>query len=242
MATSPAFQFYPNDWLSSPNIMLMTPAEEGAYIRLLAIAWNSQDCGLPDDDAILSQLSRLGEGWFGVSSQRIKKNFIQREGKLFNERLLKERKKQSDWLKKSSNAGKKSWEVRKKTGKMTGKGWAKVGSEMVQTKTEPKPNSSSSFSSSNKKEIIKKAESLLEIYPGNGNRTNALKSILKLFSNPPDELLPCPYASLKNRVERYCYEIKVKKTDKQYFITSHNFFGKAERWKDERPEEKKTVW
>lgn len=148
---SPAFQFYPNDWLSSPNIMLMTPAEEGAYIRLLSIEWNSLDCSLPDDDAILSQLSRLGEGWFGVSSEKIRKCFAKRDGKLFNERLMKERKKQSEWLKKSSEAGKKSWQVRKKTGQMTGKGWAKVGSEMVQTKTEPKPNSSSSISSSSSK-------------------------------------------------------------------------------------------
>jgi hypothetical protein len=31
----PAFQFYPSDWLASMAIMLMTPAEEGAYVRLL---------------------------------------------------------------------------------------------------------------------------------------------------------------------------------------------------------------
>ena len=32
----PAFPFYAADWLSSDLLALATPAEEGAYIRLLA--------------------------------------------------------------------------------------------------------------------------------------------------------------------------------------------------------------
>jgi hypothetical protein len=59
---APAFQFYPDDWLSSPKISTMTPAEEGAYIRLLAYTWNDPDCTIPNDDASLAILSRLGEG------------------------------------------------------------------------------------------------------------------------------------------------------------------------------------
>jgi uncharacterized protein YdaU (DUF1376 family) len=151
MPRSPAFQFYPNDWLSSTHITLMSPAEEGAYIRLLSIAWNSEDCGLPDDDNVLSVLSRLGEGWFSGSSQKVRQCFYIDAGRLYNKRLLKERQKQDEWLKKSSDAGKKSWQVRKKQGQMTQKGWAKVGSQMVQTIHEPKPNSSSSSSSSSSK-------------------------------------------------------------------------------------------
>ena len=44
MGRPPAFQFYPNDWLSSPTILLMTPAQEGAYIRLLCYCWSDKDC------------------------------------------------------------------------------------------------------------------------------------------------------------------------------------------------------
>ena len=60
---SPAFQFYPNDWLSSQNITLMTPAEEGAYIRLLCYAWADPDCSIPNDDEILarSEERRVGK-------------------------------------------------------------------------------------------------------------------------------------------------------------------------------------
>jgi len=103
--SSPAFQFYPNDWLGSPNIMLMTPVEEGAYIRLLAIAWNSKDCGLPDDDNQLAILSRLGEHWFNGSGTNVKRMFNKRGDRLFNERLLQERKKQEERRKKCSEAG-----------------------------------------------------------------------------------------------------------------------------------------
>lgn len=108
MAKSPAFQFYPGDWLSSTDVSLMSPAEEGAYIRLLCHAWQQVDCGLPDDDETLSILSRLGDNWNGRSSQRVRAKFVSREGRLFNERLLQERGKQDEWRRKSAEAGKAS--------------------------------------------------------------------------------------------------------------------------------------
>src|SRR5262249_53485961 len=93
---APAFQFYANDWLSSPRIMLMSAAQEGAYIRLLCIAWNDPDCSLPDDDEQLAILSRLGEGWFNGGSTLVRKCFNQhpeKPGRLVNLRLLEEREK-----------------------------------------------------------------------------------------------------------------------------------------------------
>src|SRR5688572_2840993 len=54
---SPAFQLYVQDWLSSPTITLMSPAQEGAYLRLLLIQWNSTDFALPNDDVKLASLS-----------------------------------------------------------------------------------------------------------------------------------------------------------------------------------------
>jgi len=56
--------------------MLMTPSEEGAYIRLLAIAWGAPDCGLPDDDTQLATLSRLGEQWLKGSSSTLRQCFF----------------------------------------------------------------------------------------------------------------------------------------------------------------------
>ena len=115
MSKSPAFQFYPKEWLSSMDIMLMTPEQEGAYIRLLCICWESGDCSIPDDDRQLSMLSRLGEGWFKGSSTVVRNKFIShpdKPGFLTNERLLREAQKQADWARKCSAGGRKSAEKR----------------------------------------------------------------------------------------------------------------------------------
>lgn len=142
---SPAFSFYPADWLSSPRVTAMTPEEEGAYIRLLCYAWGNSDCSLPDDDQILASLSRLGERW-NTCSTKLKNCFTARAnkpGKLFNERLLEERKKQKENSRKRSEAGIKSGAARRKV--------ANTCSTDVQqnaNKTRTKSNLSSSSSSS----------------------------------------------------------------------------------------------
>ena len=110
---SPAFQFYADSWLSSKDILLMTPSEEGAYIRLLAIEWLEPDCGLPDNDEELAVLSRLGQGWHGRSRERIRAKFRSEGGRLYNDRLLEEREKQAGWSAKSSHGGQKSAEARR---------------------------------------------------------------------------------------------------------------------------------
>jgi uncharacterized protein YdaU (DUF1376 family) len=104
---SPSFQFYPDAWLSSTDVQLMSPAEEGAYFRLLCHAWMSEDCGLPVDDEALSVLSRLGAKW-AKSGPRILKKFDRIGDRLFNPRLVEERQKQIEWRGKSSDGGKKS--------------------------------------------------------------------------------------------------------------------------------------
>jgi uncharacterized protein YdaU (DUF1376 family) len=158
MNKAPAFQFYANDWLSSTRIALMTPAQEGAYIRLLCYAWNDPDCSIPDDDQTLSTLSRLGEGWFNGGSQMVRNCFEPhptKPGRLVNSRLLEERSKQDEWREKSRQGGIKSGQSRRRSGKTliesTGEnsaGETKGGSQMVRRVVEPKGNSSSSSSSS----------------------------------------------------------------------------------------------
>ena len=159
MGKSPAFQFYVNDWLGSANIMLMTPAEEGAYVRLLAIAWGQDDCGLPDDDIQLATLSRLCEGWLNGSGQKIKKCFIKKGDRLYNKRLLDEKKKQAEWIEKSREGGRKSGEARRNPafGKaLADKRWMR---RVVEPPCEPnanrmvEPNANSSSSSSSKEKI-----------------------------------------------------------------------------------------
>jgi uncharacterized protein YdaU (DUF1376 family) len=65
----PAFPFYASDWLGSIGVALMSPEQEGGYIHLLAHEWNDRTCSLPDDEAMLAKLSRLGERWPEVSKE-----------------------------------------------------------------------------------------------------------------------------------------------------------------------------
>ena len=113
----PSFSFYPNDWLGSQAVARMTPAQEGAYIRLLCYCWNDPDCSLPDDDDTLATLSRLGnEGWLEGGSTVVKVCFNQhptKKGFLTNNKLYNVWLERKEWSDKSRAGGLKSGEVRK---------------------------------------------------------------------------------------------------------------------------------
>jgi uncharacterized protein YdaU (DUF1376 family) len=109
MTRAPAFQLYVNDWLSSTKICTMTPSEEGAYIRLLCHAWNGADCSLPDDDAVLAVLSRLGEDWHKGAGSTLRQCFTphpRKPGALCNVRLLAEFKLLQKFRRDKQRAGK----------------------------------------------------------------------------------------------------------------------------------------
>lgn len=109
----PAFLFYPELWLSDTDITLMSPAEEGAYIRLLCHAFHADDGGLPDDDKVLSKLSRLGRRW-KASSATLRKKFFKSGDKLYNKKLLDVLRERQEFITKCSEAGKKSARMRKR--------------------------------------------------------------------------------------------------------------------------------
>ena len=141
---APAFQFYPGDWLASGTVTLMTPEQEGAYIRLLAYDWSGD--GVPDNDHVLAALSRLGEGWLNGGSEIVRKCFIphpEKPGFITNQRLQQEREKQKEWKEKSREGGLRSAESRRKKG---GKGGSTKRQPKAKRPVEPNGNSSSSSS------------------------------------------------------------------------------------------------
>lgn len=171
MNRPPAFQFYANDWLSSTKISIMTPAEEGAYIRLLCHAWNDPHCCLPDDDEQLAVLSRLFEEWYKGSSEKIRNCFLPdtaRPGKIFNKRLRDERKKQNEWRRKCRKGGLSSGKKRKNSSNFNAKG----SSSLLPSKFELNSNSSvfSLQSSSSIKEKINTLSGKAKILPDDALR------------------------------------------------------------------------
>jgi hypothetical protein len=112
-----AFLIYIDDWLSSKKIERMDAFEERGYLRLLLRAATEPDCGLPDNDAELAIYSKLGPQWFKTSKekdfriagmtsgQKLRECFLERNGRLYNERLLREWEHQKAVQEKRSQAG-----------------------------------------------------------------------------------------------------------------------------------------
>ena len=139
---SPAFQFYPGDWLSSAKIACMTLEQEGAYHRLLCYDWMKD--GIPDDDSELASLSKMGEGWLKGGSTVLRKCFQphpDKPGFLTNERLQQEREKQAVWREKSRKGGVNSAQLRASNN-------SKGGSRVVEFGSNQKATLQSSSSSS----------------------------------------------------------------------------------------------
>jgi uncharacterized protein YdaU (DUF1376 family) len=140
MVKRPSFQFYPADWLSDPNVIAMTAEQRGGYIQLLASMWTTEDCELLNDEEYLCRISGLEQ--VGVKMVlRCFKVSDTNPGNITHKRLLLERKKQDDWHKKSSKAGKKGadkrWPQRAKQ---------QVGVKMVNTKQHSSTSTSTSTS------------------------------------------------------------------------------------------------
>lgn len=92
------FPAYVSDWLGSAAVSMMLPEQEGAYWRLLNLAWGNgaQQPSLPTDDAILAQMSRLGSRWKKLGPL-VRAQFVERDGVLVNEVLT------SIWWKQQAN-------------------------------------------------------------------------------------------------------------------------------------------
>lgn len=102
-AKSPAFQFYPSDWLSDEKVACLTIEEEGAYIRLLSYCW--REGSIPADT---QSLCRLAKGCHADAIENVKKLFEPHgslPGRLESKRLNKEIAKQENYRKTQSASG-----------------------------------------------------------------------------------------------------------------------------------------
>ena len=61
MAKIPYFPFFPDDWLSSSRIDLLTADQERGYLRLLCRSWGMPDCVLTTDEKHLMKWSLLSD-------------------------------------------------------------------------------------------------------------------------------------------------------------------------------------
>lgn len=170
---SPAFQFYPNDWLSSRAVRLMDDQQRGWYWQLLVESWVSDpQCSLPDDIHQLYILSGASdEANFNTRCDLVLSQFTKRNGLLWHDRLLEEYAKQQLHKQKCSRGGKKSaasrriqkrkeMEVIKSEHVASLKGTSNLVASKTQLDTQPdtqpNANSSSSSSTSSSSSVISK--------------------------------------------------------------------------------------
>lgn len=108
---APAFQFYPQDYLSSSRVAVMTLEEEGAYIRLLCYCWTMGS--IPKDPVLCARLAGKGCSVEAVTNvQRAFNDCSTDSQRLVHDRLEMEREKQRLRRESASNAGKKSGQSR----------------------------------------------------------------------------------------------------------------------------------
>lgn len=86
-AIRPWFPFFAGDWLASTDVMGMTLAQEGAYLRLLCVQW--REGFIPDSPKALKSLCKYPKGtkWESLWSHVGTKFVRCEDGKLRNVRL-----------------------------------------------------------------------------------------------------------------------------------------------------------
>ncbi len=145
---SPAFQFYPRDFLCDDKVMAMSASARGCYIVLLCHCWLSGSI-----TSNVQELRRLslydGHDWPRTWGQ-LEKAFVPRHGALVNPRIERERQKQATFR-----------EMKARAGQAGGK--QKASRRLAQTLAKASPPSSSSSSSSS--------------YPRNNKLTSKRKAV-----------------------------------------------------------------
>src|SRR3990167_2140117 len=112
---SPAFQFYPSNFLGSPKVRAMNATEIGVYWLLCCIEWEESGFTYQEAEDIAAS-ARVSSAQFGEMWTKLSRCFTKRGERFFSPRLNKERTKQREWRRKSSKGGKISAQRRLKGG------------------------------------------------------------------------------------------------------------------------------
>ena len=101
---SPAFQFYPKEFLTDGHVAGMSAQEVGVYIRLLCVCWQEQS--LPIENARLAQMAGVPLSAFKRLWPAVQVCFVEHDGRYIHLRLEKEREKQEAYRRRQSDKGK----------------------------------------------------------------------------------------------------------------------------------------
>ena len=215
MDKAPAFQFYPKDWLTDPDVVCMSMAQKGAYITLICYCWREDK--LPNNPDYIRKLLGNVPKWKTLWNG-IKHKFEVQGNYLVHPRLEKERIKQEEHRRKKSISGKIGMEKR----------WnkPKIIDNTVKDVLITKNNSSSSTSSpiAHSSDIYTSSfNEFWEIYPRKVGKKKAMEVWKKI--KPDDELLTRILESLEKQKQ-------TQQWDNKQFIPHPATWLKQNRWDD----------
>jgi len=139
---SPAFQFYPADYLSDSNTIAFTAEQDGHYLRLLCLCWLEGSIPI-DPRPLLKGGATITDECLNPVLKCFRLN--RKKTAMVHPRLDAERCKQIAWREKSSAGGKASALIKQELNNGNG------ASRVVEPKVNTSSSSSSSSSSSNLK-------------------------------------------------------------------------------------------
>jgi len=218
---SPAFQFYPQDYLADPNVAEMTLEEQGAYIRLICYAWIAGS--IPADPERCARL--VGNGCSISVATNVQRAFNERSTdpqRLLHKRVEKERQKQAIRREQTSSAGKKSAAQRNASRDLTTR--SNKRSTNVQRNVNPSSSSSDEdvFVSNSESQVVQ-FEDFWSICPRKTAKGSARKAWAKAIkTTSPQTIVDGMKVYAKTTIG----------TDPQYIAHPATWLN-AERWSDE---------
>jgi uncharacterized protein YdaU (DUF1376 family) len=218
---SPAFQFYPQDYLADPNVAEMTLEEQGAYIRLICYAWIAGS--IPADPERCARL--VGNGCSISVATNVQRAFNEPSTdpqRLLHKRVEKERQKQAIRREQTSSAGRKSADKRAATRIVP----TRSNKRSTNVQRNANPSSSSSDEDvcvSNRKSLVVQFENFWSICPRKTAKGSARKAWLKAIKTASPETI---IDGIK------AYAKSVQGTEPQYIAHPATWLN-GERWSDE---------
>ena len=104
MSKAPAFQFYPKDYTSDENVMLMSLEQEGAYLRLLCHQWLHES--IPNDVSEVAVVCRVSPRKMRKLWPRLEQCFpLRDDGRRANRRMSDDIEEMKRWREAKALAG-----------------------------------------------------------------------------------------------------------------------------------------
>ena len=214
MNKSPAFQFYPADFLI--GVMGMTDEEVGIYAKMLSTQWLHGS--LPNCQKTIKKMINSRK----IPSEMVLRKFaICDDGFLRNERLEKEREKQKSFRDTRIANANKRWE--KECTSNARASSVHDGSICITDALHSSSSSSSSKVLSKDNTLLSDAEEIYQLYPLRVGKKNAIDAIKKALKKATKE-------TLAEAVTAYAH---ARNGEKQYTANPATWFNQ-ERWLDDR--------